>query len=101
MSPVLRELPLTRYEDIAALVVVSQAMRSIALATTTTADLPPEPAQSTADFAARFRRFDLSVPSFHRDWYSAMDSDARRLLLLAPREHAKTSAVLTKVIRTI
>lgn len=56
---------------------------------------------TTAAFAEKYRPFSLAVPDFHREWYAAMDGTDTRIILLAPREHAKTSTVLTKVIREI
>ncbi len=54
-------------------------------------------------FAERFRHFTLrTTPDFHKPWYAALDDpELTRLFLLAPREHAKTSVVLTYVIRAI
>lgn len=46
------------------------------------------------DLAERFRNFALPVPDFHRTWYDAL-RDKSRVLLNGPRDHAKTSVVLT------
>ncbi|MHB8491192.1 MAG: phage terminase large subunit [Solirubrobacteraceae bacterium] len=66
-----------------------------------------EPPQLTGvEFAQRFRHFACTVPEFHKPWYGAFDAAAagtgpRRLLLLAAREFAKTSVVLTCALKFI
>ncbi len=56
---------------------------------------------TTAEFAEQFRRFRLPTPWFHRVWYEAMDSGLKRIFIMGPRQHAKTSCVLTYVLRRI
>jgi predicted phage terminase large subunit-like protein len=58
--------------------------------------------RDTAEFAEVFRRFRQPTPWFHRIWYAAYD-DPRidRLYVQGPREHAKTTTVLTYAIRRL
>lgn len=58
--------------------------------------------QTTVEFAERFRRFRLPTPWFHRAWYAAYDDPkVDRVYIQGPREHAKTSTVLTYVVRRL
>lgn len=60
------------------------------------------PPASSLDLARRFRPFSCAVPAFHETWYDAMDDPARRLvLLLAPRESAKSSVAITCAEQTL
>jgi predicted phage terminase large subunit-like protein len=57
---------------------------------------------STEEFAERFRHFALETPWFHRLWYAAMDDpDIKRVFIMGPRLHAKTSTVLTYALRRL
>jgi predicted phage terminase large subunit-like protein len=52
--------------------------------------------------AERLRRFALETPWFHRLWYAAMDDpDIKRVFIIGPRLHAKTSTVLTYALRRL
>jgi hypothetical protein len=65
-----------------------------------TAILPSNPV--TQRFATRFRNFPLASPWFHKVWYDAMDDPANgRVFIMGPREAAKTSVVLTYVLRRL
>ncbi len=56
----------------------------------------------TKSFARRFRHFRLPVPWFHDIWYDAYDDpEMTRLYVQGPREHAKTSTVLTYLERRL
>ncbi len=56
----------------------------------------------TKSFARDFRHFPLDSPWFHIIWYDALDDPSlTRIYLTAPREHAKTSAVLTWALRLL
>lgn len=56
----------------------------------------------TETFAIKYRRFKLKPPWFHQRWYSTFDNPAYdRVYLPGPREHAKTSTVLTYVLRRL
>ncbi len=56
----------------------------------------------TKQFAETYRGFRLARPWFHDIWYDAYDDpDLDRLYVQGPREHAKTSTVLTYVLRRI
>jgi predicted phage terminase large subunit-like protein len=59
------------------------------------------PELSTYEFAQQYRNFEQAIPAFQRVWYDALDAAYPRLLLLAPREHAKTSVVLTYALRML
>ena len=61
------------------------------------------PARGTQQFAEKYRHFAIkATPWFHRDWYDAYDDYARNhLYVQGPREHAKTSTVLTYAIRRL
>lgn len=64
--------------------------------------LRAEWAKGTREFAVRFRHFSLEPSWFHELWYEAYDDPAlTRVFLQAPREHAKTSTVLTYVARRL
>jgi predicted phage terminase large subunit-like protein len=53
-------------------------------------------------FAVHMRHFNLEVPWFHRVWYDAMDDPAlKRVFIMGPRLHAKTSCALTYVVRRL
>jgi predicted phage terminase large subunit-like protein len=56
----------------------------------------------TQRFAEKYRNFRLATPWFHVLWYEAYDNPAwPRVYVQGPREHAKTSTVLTYVIRRL
>ncbi len=60
---------------------------------------PPPPLTDTAAFARAYRAFRLPAPAFHRAWYAAMDDPAlRRVFILGPRGHAKTTTILTHAL---
>jgi predicted phage terminase large subunit-like protein len=60
------------------------------------------PAFSTQRFAETYRHFSLGTPWFHEAWYEAYDNpEFARLYVQGPREHAKTSTVLTYAIRRL
>lgn len=57
---------------------------------------------TTIEFAKTYRGFKYGIPDFHLPWYEALDNpELNRLMLLAPREHAKTSVVLTYALNAI
>lgn len=54
---------------------------------------------TTQEFAERVRGFSLPTPWFQEAWYEALDDPGKkRILLLCPREHGKTSVVLSFVL---
>ncbi|MGO9181006.1 MAG: hypothetical protein ACLQHS_17360, partial [Candidatus Limnocylindrales bacterium] len=62
---------------------------------------PPNP-ETTVAFAELLRRFALATPWFHRAWYAAMDDESlKRIFIMGPRLHAKTSCVLTYTLRRL
>ncbi|MGO9180259.1 MAG: hypothetical protein ACLQHS_13530, partial [Candidatus Limnocylindrales bacterium] len=62
---------------------------------------PPRP-ESTQEFAERFRHFPLATPWFHQRWYAAMDDESlKRVFVMGPRLHAKTSCVLTYALHRL
>jgi predicted phage terminase large subunit-like protein len=62
---------------------------------------PPNP-ETTLEFAERLRHFPLATPWFHKVWYDAMDDESlKRLFIMGPRLHAKTSCVLTYTLRRL
>lgn len=65
------------------------------------AALPARPA-GTQEFAERYRHFRLPTPWFHRLWYDAYDDPTRdHIYVPGPREHAKTTTVLTYGLRRL
>lgn len=57
---------------------------------------------STQAFAEKYRHFRHPTPWFHTAWYAAMDNpDWDHIYIQGPREHAKTSTVLTYVERRL
>ena len=66
------------------------------------AEIATRPARGTQEFAETYRHFTLGTPWFHEAWYEAYDNpDLARLYVQGPREHAKTSTVLTYAIRRL
>jgi predicted phage terminase large subunit-like protein len=59
--------------------------------------------KDTREFAEQVRHFAVrETPWFHRIWYEAYDDPAiTRLYVQGPREHAKTTTVLTYAIRRL
>ncbi len=58
--------------------------------------------KGTQEFAERFRHFSLPTPWFHVEWYKAYDDPAlTNIYVMGPREHAKTSTVLSYVTRVL
>ena len=58
--------------------------------------------RGTQAFAEKYRHFALGTPWFHQAWYEAYDDPAlSHLYVQGPREHAKTSTVLTYAIRRL
>jgi predicted phage terminase large subunit-like protein len=63
-------------------------------------DQPVVASSSSAAFASRYRGYVLA--ECHQAWYDFLDSHSQgKLLLLAPREHGKTSSVLTYGLQRI
>jgi len=59
---------------------------------------------STRSFSDGYRRFRgrVATPWFHDVWYAALDApELDRILIQGPREHAKTSVVLTYALRRL
>ena len=62
---------------------------------------PPNP-ETTQAFAELLRHFPLATPWFHERWYAAMDDESlKRIFIMGPRLHAKTSCVLTYALRRL
>ena len=58
--------------------------------------------RSTQEFAEVYRGFTLSTPWFHTHWYAAMDDPAlKRVFIMGPRLHAKSSSALTYALRRL
>jgi hypothetical protein len=64
--------------------------------------LEPPPSLTTQQFAETYRHFGLGTPWFHKEWYAAMDDpELRRVFIMGPRLHAKTSCALTYALRRL
>ncbi len=64
--------------------------------------MPPNPTTTLA-FAERFRHFSITpTPWFHAAWFAAMDDPAlRRIFVMGPRQHAKTTTLMTHALRRV
>ncbi len=57
---------------------------------------------STLAFARKYRKFSAPIPWFHELWYEAYDDDTlSKVFVMGPRYHAKTTTILTYVIRRL
>jgi predicted phage terminase large subunit-like protein len=58
--------------------------------------------RDTLGFAETFRHFPQKTPWFHEIWYAAMDDDSiKRVFIQGPRYHAKTTTLLTYVLKSL